>query len=95
MNFERQLGPEPLSNFASFKRPPELIALALKALTLTNTNEQKEITRQLVRMVADEALAIPLYLVPTAVVHQPYAHITWLKSQMVTRYTGDEWLDSH
>jgi len=95
VNFQRQFGPEPLSNFESFRRPPELIALSEKALALTNPNEQKEATRQLVRMMADKALVIPLYLAPVSVVHQPWAHVTWLKSQMVTRYTADEWLDGH
>ena len=55
-------GPEPMSNLASFKRPPELIALAEKSLTMNNQDEQKEITRQLVNMMFDEALAFPCTL---------------------------------
>jgi ABC-type transport system substrate-binding protein len=95
VSFHRFFGPDPMANMASFKRPPELIALAEKSLTLKSENEQKEITRQLARIISDEALAIPLYLVPTSIVHQPYVHINWLKIQMVTRHTEDEWLDKH
>lgn len=95
VNFHRQFGPEPMSNYASFRRPPELVAMAEKSLTLTNTAEQKEITRQLVKMMADEALVIPLYLAPISIVHQPWVHINWLKIQLVTRYAGDEWMEKH
>jgi peptide/nickel transport system substrate-binding protein len=93
--FHRFFGPDPMANMASFKRPPELIALAEKSLTLTNQNDQKEITKQLVKMMFDEALAVPLYLVPTSIVHQPWVHVNWLKIQLVTRYTGEEWIDKH
>ena len=79
VNFERQFGPEPLTNLVSFERPPELTALAEKALTLTNPNEQKEITGQLVKIMADEALVLPLYLAPMSIVHQPWVHINWLR----------------
>jgi peptide/nickel transport system substrate-binding protein len=95
VSFHRFFGPDPMANMASFKRPPELIALAEKSLTLKNENEQKEITKQLARIISDEALAVPLYLVPTSIVHQPYVHINWLKIQMVTRHTGDEWMEKH
>ncbi len=94
-NFHRQFGPEPMANYASFKRPPELIALAERSLTLTSESDQKEITRQLVRMMSDEALVVPLYLAPVSIVHQPWAHINWLRIQMVTRYAGDEWIEKH
>jgi peptide/nickel transport system substrate-binding protein len=95
VNFHRQFGPEPMSNYASFKRPPDLVALAEKSLTLTNSSEQRETTRQLIRMMSDEALVIPLYLAPIVIVHRPWVHTNWLKIQMVTRYTGEEWIDSH
>lgn len=94
VNFQRQFGPEPLTNLASFKRPQELIDLAHKSLTLVKPSEQEEVTRQLVRMIADKALMVPLYLAPVAIVSRPGVHCTWLKIQMVTRYAGDEWIDS-
>jgi peptide/nickel transport system substrate-binding protein len=95
VTFHRQFGPDPMANYASFKRPPELIALAEKSLTLKTDKEQQEITKQLVRLMADEALVIPLYRVPNAYIVQPYVHTTLFKEQMVTRYTGDEWMDKH
>jgi peptide/nickel transport system substrate-binding protein len=95
VTFHRQFGPEPMANYASFKRPPELIALADKSLTMKTDKEQQEITKQLVRMMADEALVIPLYRVPNAYIAQPYVHTTLFKEQMVARYTGDEWMEKH
>jgi peptide/nickel transport system substrate-binding protein len=95
MTFHRQFGPEPMSNYASLKRPPDLVALAEKSLTLLNEKDQIEITKPLVRMMADEALVIPLYRAPAAYMIQPWVHTTYLKEQLVARRTYDEWMDKH
>ena len=95
ITFHRQFGPEPMANYASFKRPPELLDLAEKSLHMKTEAEQKAITKQLVRMMADEALVIPLYRVPNAYIIQPYVHTTFFKEQMVARRTYDEWMEKH
>jgi|WetSurMetagenome_2_1015567.scaffolds.fasta_scaffold51202_2 peptide/nickel transport system substrate-binding protein len=95
ITFHRQFGPEPMANYASFKRPQELIALAEKSMGITDTKGQQDITKQLVRLMADEALVIPLYRAPAAYMIQPWVHTTFLKELMVTRYTGDEWMEKH
>jgi ABC-type transport system substrate-binding protein len=95
MTFHRQFGPDPMSNYASLKRPPELVALAEKSLTLLNEKDQKEITYPLVRMIADEALVIPLYRAPGAYIIQPWVHTTFLREQLVARRTYEEWMDKH
>jgi ABC-type transport system substrate-binding protein len=95
VTFHRQFGPEPMANYASFKRPPELLDLAEKSLHLKTEAEQKAITKQLVRLMADEALVIPLFRVPNAYIIQPYVHTTFFKEQMVARRTYDEWMEKH
>ena len=95
ISFHRNLGPDPMSNFASLKRPPDLVSLSQKSLTLVNEKEQMEITKPLVRMISDEALVVPLYLVPAAYVIQPWVHTTYLKEQLVTRRYFEEWMDKH
>ncbi len=95
VTFHRQFGPEPMANYASFKRPPELMDLAEKSLHLKTEAEQKAITKQLVRLMADEALVIPLYRVPNAYIIQPYVHTTFFREQMVARRTYDEWMEKH
>ena len=82
-----------MSNYASFKRSPKLTALAEKSLTINDVNGQKEITKQLVDLMYEELPALPLFLVPQAIVVQPGVHVTWVKIQMVTRYAGDEWIE--
>ncbi len=93
VSFHRLFGPEPMSNLASFRRPPELVSMAERSLALKTETEQKDVTKQLVRLMADDALAIPLYTVPRAFLVQPNFHTTFLKEHVVTRYTADEWLD--
>ena len=95
VTFHRQFGPEPMANYASFKRPPELLDLAEKSLHMKTDAEQKAITKQLVRLMADQALVIPLYRVPNAYIIQPYVHTTFFKEQMVARRTYDEWMEKH
>jgi peptide/nickel transport system substrate-binding protein len=95
VSLHRTIGPEPMSNLASFKRPPEMSAIAEKSLTLKSEKDQKEATRQWVKNVSDEALLIPLYLVPRAYIIQPWVHTTFLKEHTVARHTGDEWMEKH
>lgn len=95
VTFHRQFGHEPMANYSSFKRPPELIALSEKSLTMKTDKEQQEITKQLVRMIADEALVIPLYRAPNAFIAQPWVHSTFYKEGMVVRHTGNEWMEKH
>ncbi len=95
VSLHRTIGPEPMSNLASFRRPAEMTAIAEKSLTLKTEKEQREATRQWVRNVSEEALLIPLYVVPRAYIIQPWVHTTFLKEHVVARYTGDEWMDKH
>ncbi len=95
ITFHRQFGPQPMANYASLERPPELMALANKSLQLHSEEEQIDITKQLVRFMGDECLVIPLYLAPSTYLIKPYVHSTFLKESMVTRYAADEWMDPH
>ncbi|MGA2106598.1 MAG: ABC transporter substrate-binding protein [Syntrophorhabdales bacterium] len=95
ITFHRTFGPQPMANYASFKRPPDLMTLAEKSLHLKTEAEQRAITKQLVRLMADEALVIPFYLVPNTYIMPPYVHTTFFKECMVTRRTFDEWMDKH
>jgi ABC-type transport system substrate-binding protein len=95
VQFHRMFGPEPMSNFASFVRPPGLVALGEQSLTLFDEKEQKEITKKLVRLMADEALVIPMYRAPNAYMIQTWVHTTFLKESNVTRRICDDWMEAH
>ena len=64
-------------------------------MLLESEEEQIAMTKKIVRIMADECLVIPLYLSPSAYIIQPYVHTTFLKKQMVARYTEEEWMDEH
>jgi ABC-type transport system substrate-binding protein len=93
--FFAQFGPQPQANYASFKRPPELIKLCDEAYKAYDVESQKAMTKKLVRLMADECLVIPIYLVPSAYMIQPWVHTTFLREHMVARQTYNEWLGEH
>ncbi len=95
VTFHRQFGPEPQANYVSFRRPPELIGPAEKSLTLESEAAQKEATKELVRLMSDEALVVPLYNSPNAFMMQPYVHTTYLRECTNTRRHFDEWMEKH
>jgi peptide/nickel transport system substrate-binding protein len=93
ITFQRQLGHDPLTNYVSFKRSPELIALSRESVTYTKEADQRAVTKKLVRMLADEADIIPLYSVTAAYLTQPYVHCTYLKEGLVRWRTFDDWIE--
>jgi peptide/nickel transport system substrate-binding protein len=95
VQFHRMFGPEPMTNFASFVRPPSLVTLGEQSLAVLDEKGQKEITKQLVRAMADDALVIPLYRAPNAYMVQPWVHTSFLSESNVTRRFYDEWMDKH
>jgi len=77
VTFHRQFSPDPQANYASFKRPSELVGPAEKSLALENETAQKDATKELVRVMSDEALVVPPYNSPNAFIMQPYVHTTY------------------
>jgi hypothetical protein len=70
---------QPMSNFASFVRPPGLVAPGERSLALFDEKEQKKITRKLARLMTDAALVIPMYRAPNAYMIQSWVYLTFLK----------------
>jgi peptide/nickel transport system substrate-binding protein len=93
--FFRQFGPNPFANYADFKRPPELFAMAEEAYQAYDDKTQKAWAEKLVRYMADEALVIPMYLSPSAYIIQPWVHTTYLQEMMVARQWYNEWMEEH
>jgi peptide/nickel transport system substrate-binding protein len=86
-------GHEPKTNLTSFKRPPEFVTLCKEAVKATKPADQKEYTKKLVRMIADEALMIPLWNSPGAFLHQPYVHSDYFKNGFINWTVADDWMD--
>ena len=68
--FERWWSHDPMANFASFKRPPEMIKIAEELLTYDSEAEQKAGTKKAIRYMADEALVVPLFFRPGGLHHR-------------------------
>ncbi len=92
---ETWFGHQPLTNLVSFKRPPEFLALCKEAVKLSKEADQKEATRKIVRMIADEAFIIPLWNIPGAVMVQPYVHTTFLHNGLINWAIADDWMENH
>ena len=86
---------EPKANLASFHRPPELVALFDEALKMRTEEEQKAATEKIVQYMRDEALIIPLYHIPVAIITKPYVHTTYLSQGLVSWDFHDLWMDKH
>jgi ABC-type transport system substrate-binding protein len=95
MSVHRHWGPEPMSNPASFVRPPEFIALCEDSLTKTTVADQIAATGTLLKYLEDEALVIPTTYTPSAVMIQPWVHTTYLTEMLVSRHAGHDWMDKH
>jgi ABC-type transport system substrate-binding protein len=88
-------GHEPKTNLASFKRPPELIALSKESITYLDEVKQKAITKQMVRLIADEALMIPLFNNTAAYIIQPWVHTDYLQTGFIRWKLYDAWMEKH
>jgi hypothetical protein len=71
------------------------VTLGEQSLAVLDEKGQKEITGKLVRLMADEALVIPMYRAPNAYMIQPWVHTTFLTESNVTRRAYDDWMDKH
>ncbi len=92
---ETWFGHSPLTNIASFKRPPEFLDLCREASKYTDKADQKKATEKIVRMISDEALMIPLWCEPAAVMYHPWLHSTYGKNGFIHWASYDDWMEKH
>ena len=93
VTFQRWFSHDPATNIVSFKRSPELLALSRESITYTKEADQKAVTKKLVRLLADEADVVPIYLIPAAYMAQPYVHSDYLKEGLIRWRTFDDWIE--
>lgn len=95
VTFQRWFGDEPLSDLASFKRPPELIKMSQESRTHDKEADQRAAAKKIVRYMADEALVIPVFFATEAYLTQPYVHTDYLHQGFVRWKLADAWMDKH
>lgn len=93
--FHAWFGHEPKTNLASFKRPPELVALSKESIAYLDEARQKAVTKKMVRLIADEALVIPIFNVPAAYIAQPWVHTDYLQTGFIRWKWYDTWMEKH
>jgi peptide/nickel transport system substrate-binding protein len=91
--FQRWWGHDPMSNLASFSRPPELMSISERSLTYEKEADQIAITKKAVRYIADEALVIPVYGIPGAYLTQPWVHTDFLQQGLARWCLFDTWME--
>jgi ABC-type transport system substrate-binding protein len=93
--FQRQLGAYPMATHASFMPPAELKKLTDESLEAQTKDEMIKITEKLCRYIEEEALAIPIYYIPSGYLYAPYVHTTYLQEGNVAREFYREWMEPH
>jgi peptide/nickel transport system substrate-binding protein len=88
--------PTPKTNLASFQRPPEFAALFEPALMARTEEEQIEKTGDIVGMMNEKALMIPIFHYPATIVIQDYVHTEYpMEAGFVGWSWGTTWMDAH
>jgi ABC-type transport system substrate-binding protein len=88
-------GHNPKTPLVSLKLPPEFLALSKQAVKYGKLEDQKAVTLKLVRMVADDALIIPLFNQPAAYVIQPWVHTDYYRNGLVRWTQYSDWMEKH
>ena len=89
-------GPQPKTNLASFARPDEFNALFEPAMMARDIAEQETKTGDIVEMMNAQALMIPLFHYPAAIVIQDYVHTEYpMEAGFVGWSWGTTWMDPH
>ena len=86
---------DPFTNMAYLGHTADQQALDVRAGTAVSLADQKAFTTQIVRYMADRALVIPLYKMPSAVMVQNWVHCDRF-SQGFNRWQSENtWMDQH
>jgi peptide/nickel transport system substrate-binding protein len=88
-------GPEPRTTLQSLKMPPEFLDLCTKALKYPKAEDQKAAAKKLIRIIADQALIIPIYFVPVAYNVQPWVHMDYYRNGFPWWTVHDDWMEKH
>lgn len=92
---EAWFGHAPKTNLASFERPEALLSLTRQAMRYRSKQSQRRATERIVRLIADQALMVPLFHVPAAYIIQPWVHTDYYKHGLIRWTQFDDWMEKH
>ncbi len=89
-------GPQPKTNLASFQRPDEFNALFGPANMARDEAEQAAATGDIVAMMNEQALMVPVFHYPNGIVVQDYVHTEYpMEGGFVWWSWNTTWMDAH
>ena len=96
MNYMRWFSTEPFTDLSFLGHTPEQAEMDRQAHKLTDIKEQAAMTGKLVRYLMDNALVIPVYDPPAAVMQQPWVVRGSMMEQGGMRWQSEEaWMEKH
>jgi len=95
MTYMRWFSTEPFTTLSFLGRTPEQAAMDKQAQKLIKIKDQEAITKKLMRHITDEALVIPVYDPPMAVIDQPWVHTNRYEQGFVRWQTEETWMEKH
>jgi peptide/nickel transport system substrate-binding protein len=89
-------GPQPKTNLASFQRPEAFKALFEPADMARTPAEQEAKTGDIVAMINEQALMVPVFHYPNGIVIQKYVHTEYPMEGGFVRWSfNTTWMDAH
>jgi len=95
MTYMRWFSTEPFTDLSFLGHTPEQAAMDKEAQRLTDIKKQAAITQKLMRNITDNALVIPVYDPPAAVMQQPWVHSTQYEQGFVRWQSEEVWMEKH
>jgi len=89
----RWFGPQPMTNLAGLKRPPEMVEIFNESLKAFTQEEQKAATERIVDYMTEQAVIIPLFQSPGAFLHNGKVHTTYMQQGFTRWDQYDMWLE--
>jgi ABC-type transport system substrate-binding protein len=95
MTYMRWFSTEPFADLSFLGHTPEQAEMDNQVKKFTDIKEQAAMTRKLVRYLMDNALVIPVYDPPIAVMQQPWVHSTLLEQHAIRWRSEEDWMEKH
>ena len=86
---------EPYTDVSFLGHTPEQEKMDRQAEQLTNTKDKQEMTKKIMRYMMDNALVIPIYDAPGAVMQQPWVHSNRFEQGFIRWQTDEVWMEKH
>ncbi len=94
-SYMRWFSTEPFTDLSYLGHTPEQEQMDKEAQRLDSLMAQEEVTKKLMRYITDNALVIPIFEAPVAIMQQPWVHDTRYETGFVRWQTEELWMEAH